>query len=73
MPFSMLWPGFESYFELLRHLAGEEGPGSKLPVFDPNWVKVLVEGHERRKPMREKRNNEAMDRGNRGARILAKF
>lgn len=59
VPFTMLFPDFEEYFEQVRNLAGNEGPGRKLPPFDKNWVKMFMAGHERRKLM-WKKNNEAL-------------
>lgn len=73
VPFTALWPDFEEYFESVRCLAGEQGPGRKLPVFDPEWVKTFLEGHEKRKQVWEKRNVEAADREHRMPKKLAKF
>lgn len=55
----MLFPDFEEYFELITHLAGNEGPGGKISPFDKYWIKMFMTGHERRKLMRTK-NNEAL-------------
>ena len=35
--FTVQYPDFEEYFNTLRDLAGNDGPGRKLPVFDPSW------------------------------------
>lgn len=41
--FTVQYPDFEAYFETLRELAGHEGPGRKLPEFDPSWRKGFEE------------------------------
>lgn len=46
--FITLYPQFEEYFELLRELAGEEGPGRRLPKFEKLWVDNFLRGHQRR-------------------------
>lgn len=73
VPFTALWDDFEGYFETVRRLAGEQGPGRQLPRFDPDWVRAFLEGHERRKIMWEKRNSEARERRDRGAKVLARL
>ncbi|KAG8627936.1 hypothetical protein KVT40_003809 [Elsinoe batatas] len=73
VPFTAIAPDFEGYFETVRKLAGEEGPGRKLPPFDPEWVQIFFEGHERRKQMWEKKNAEARERADRRAKILARL
>ncbi|KAL1955701.1 hypothetical protein VTO42DRAFT_8173 [Malbranchea cinnamomea] len=65
VPFTLLSPDFEEYFELVRKLAGEpkEGqPGRRLPKFDPEWVKIFKAGHQRRIAMWEKSNKAARER-----------
>jgi len=37
--FTVQYPDFEEYFNTVRNLAGHEGPGRKLPEFDPSWRK----------------------------------
>lgn len=52
--FQMVFPDFEEYFETLRRLAGEptaRGEGRKLPKFDEAWFRAFMDGHERRKAM----------------------
>ncbi|TGZ76792.1 dimethylaniline monooxygenase [Ascodesmis nigricans] len=61
VPFTMLFPDFEEYFETVRKLAGEKGPGRRLPRFEKQWVDWFLEGHERRKGM-WRRNNEVWGR-----------
>ncbi|KAF8655463.1 hypothetical protein AX16_003052 [Volvariella volvacea WC 439] len=56
VPFTLLFPDFEEYFETVRRLAGEEGPGRNLPPFDKRWVELFFAGHERRKEMWRKNN-----------------
>ncbi|PSK38079.1 Thiol-specific monooxygenase [Elsinoe australis] len=73
VPFTALWDDFEGYFETVRRLAGEQGPGRQLPRFDPDWVRAFLEGHERRKIMWEKRNSEARERRDRRAKVLARL
>jgi len=46
--YSALLPNFKEYFESIRLLAGNEGPGRKLPMFDENWEKAFWRGHQRR-------------------------
>lgn len=58
VPFTMIFPDFADYFETVRKMAGEEGPGRRLPVFDPKWKDDFMAGHELRKQM-WKTNNEA--------------
>lgn len=60
--FTLLYPHFAEYFNLVRDIAGNEGPGRKLPPFDPNWAKDFMDGHKLRINLwiddieREKRN-----------------
>lgn len=35
--FTVQYPDFEEYFNTVRELAGQDGPGRKLPTFDPSW------------------------------------
>lgn len=49
VPFTMIFPDFEEYFDAVRELASEDGPGRKLPKFDPKWLAVFMAGHELRK------------------------
>lgn len=46
--FITIYPQFEEYFETLRILAGEEGPGRKLPKFRKSWVDSFFRGHQKR-------------------------
>lgn len=46
--YSTLFPNFKEYFETVRILAGNDGPGRKLPEFDGNWEKAFWRGHQRR-------------------------
>ncbi|OJJ84648.1 uncharacterized protein ASPGLDRAFT_25325 [Aspergillus glaucus CBS 516.65] len=56
--FTLLFPNFEDYFETVRRLAGEgeEGKGRKLPKFRREWVRAFLDGHDRRKNMWKKLN-----------------
>jgi thioredoxin reductase len=57
--FTLIYPDFEEYFEELRRMAGEEGPGRRLPPFDKKWVEVFMAGHERRKNWWREENQRA--------------
>ncbi|KAK3896785.1 hypothetical protein C8A05DRAFT_48325 [Staphylotrichum tortipilum] len=59
--FSLLFPDFEGYFETVRGLAGEgvEGKGRRLLRFRGEWVRAFLDGHERRKGMWKRLNEEA--------------
>ncbi|KAJ5930296.1 hypothetical protein N7466_005789 [Penicillium verhagenii] len=60
--FTVVNPDFSAYFEELRRIAGEpdEGvPGRRLPPFDQKWVDDFDAGHERRKKMWRRANQEA--------------
>lgn len=62
--FQMVYPDFEEYFETLRALAGEPartGTGRRLPRFDEAWVRAFMGGHERRKAMWRRLNQEARE------------
>lgn len=74
--FTALWPNFEEYFETVRALGGEPGqgrPGRRLPRFDPDWVRIFIEGHQRRIDMWEKTNSEAWERREKAAAKLARL
>ncbi|KAK2605678.1 hypothetical protein N8I77_008500 [Diaporthe amygdali] len=76
VPFTALWPKFDEYFETVRALAGEPGegrPGRRLPQFDHNWVRIFVEGHQRRIDMWENANSEARQRKEKAAAKLARL
>ncbi|KAK1658834.1 hypothetical protein BDP55DRAFT_373062 [Colletotrichum godetiae] len=62
--FSLVHPHFEEYFETLRELAGEpeNGVGRPLPVYDPSWFRVFMDGLELRKDMWVRLNAEAGDK-----------
>jgi hypothetical protein len=57
--FTLIYPDFEEYFEELRRMAGEEGPGRRLPPFHKKWVEVFMAGHERRKKRWREENQRA--------------
>jgi hypothetical protein len=57
--FTLIFPDFEEYFEALRKMAGEAGPGRRLPRFERKWVEVFMAGHERRKKWWRKENESA--------------
>lgn len=62
VPFTLIFPDFEDYFETVRKLAGEpkEGePGRTLPRFDPNWKDAFMAGHELRKKWWKEENEKA--------------
>ncbi|TLD32712.1 hypothetical protein PspLS_01001 [Pyricularia sp. CBS 133598] len=61
--FTVIHPHFDEYFEALRELAGdgEPGLGRKLPKFDPKWLDAFMDGHELRKGMWKRINDEARD------------
>lgn len=62
--FQMVFPDFEEYFEKVRELAGEptaRGEGRRLPRFDEAWSRAFMEGHERRKRMWKRLNEQARD------------
>lgn len=46
--FIAIFPHFEEYFEDLRLLAGNEGPGKRLPEFKQSWLESFERGHQRR-------------------------
>lgn len=57
--FILVFPEFEDYFEGVRKLAGDDGPGRKLPPFNREWFKAFLDGHELRKSMWKRLNSEA--------------
>ncbi|CEI67638.1 hypothetical protein FVEN_g5719 [Fusarium venenatum] len=58
--FALIFPDFEDYFETLRKLAGEpNGVGRHLTKFRREWFRTFLEGHELRKNMWRRLNNEA--------------
>ncbi|KAH7071063.1 hypothetical protein FB567DRAFT_214202 [Paraphoma chrysanthemicola] len=62
VPFTLVFPDFEDYFETLRRLAGEPGPGQpgrRLPRFDKKWLEAFMAGHERRKKWWAEQNERA--------------
>lgn len=74
--FTALWPDFEEYFETVRALAGDPGqgqPGRRLSQFDPDWVRIFIEGHQRRIGTWEKANSEAWQRREKAAAKLARL
>ncbi|PVI00307.1 flavin-containing monooxygenase FMO [Periconia macrospinosa] len=60
--FTLVFPDFEEYFESLRKLAGDEGPGRKLPPFKKEWIDVFMRGHELRKKWWREENEKARAR-----------
>lgn len=62
--FPFLVPGFEEYFETLRRLAGppRDGKGRELPPFKKEWAQLFFAGHEMRKQMWRRLNDEAKQR-----------
>ncbi|KAK5653408.1 hypothetical protein OQA88_8893 [Cercophora sp. LCS_1] len=57
--FTLVFPDFEEYFEEVRRLAGDEGPGRKLPPFKREWFRAFLDGHDMRKAMWRRLNAEA--------------
>ncbi|OLN81965.1 Thiol-specific monooxygenase 5 [Colletotrichum chlorophyti] len=60
--FALVFPDFAEYFEQVRALAGpptEDGKGRELPPFNPFWLERFMAGHERRKDMWRRLNEEA--------------
>jgi hypothetical protein len=59
--FLMIHPDFEEYFENLRQLAGDpvDGLGRRLPRYDKTWFRLFIEGHELRKAMWKRFNEQA--------------
>jgi hypothetical protein len=61
VPFTLIFPDFEEYFEIVRKLAGnpEGSVGRPLPPFDKKWVDAFLAGHERRKKWWREQNDRA--------------
>lgn len=59
--FLMVYPDFEEYFENIRELAGEpvDGVGRRLPKYDRRWFQLFMDGHELRKAMWKRLNEQA--------------
>jgi hypothetical protein len=60
--FTMIFPGFEQYFETIRKLAGEPKDGKigrRLQPFDNRWFEVFMAGHELRKKWWTEENEKA--------------
>jgi hypothetical protein len=62
VPFTLVFPDFEDYFETVRSLAGEpteDNVGRRLPPFDKAWFEVFMAGHEMRKKWWREQNEQA--------------
>jgi hypothetical protein len=61
VPFTLIYPDFEEYFETVRKLAGEptDGVGRRLPPFDQAWLSDFMNGHEIRKRWWREQNEKA--------------
>jgi hypothetical protein len=60
--FTLVFPDFKEYFETVRKLAGEPGPGQpgrRLPPYDKKWFEVFMAGHEIRKKWWKEGNEKA--------------
>ncbi|POS70713.1 dimethylaniline monooxygenase [Diaporthe helianthi] len=59
--FLTIYPDFEEYFEEMRELAGEpvDGVGRRLPKYDKRWFQLFMGGHELRKAMWKRLNEQA--------------
>ncbi|KUI61837.1 Thiol-specific monooxygenase [Cytospora mali] len=60
--FLMVYPDFEVYFEKVRELSGEpteDGVGRRLPKYDHEWFQRFMDGHELRKAMWKRLNEQA--------------
>ncbi|KAK3347395.1 hypothetical protein B0H65DRAFT_460377 [Neurospora tetraspora] len=72
--FSLIFPDFEEYFEALRNLAGEgetaKGVGRELPKFRPEWFRAFMEGHDVRKRMWKRVNEQAREEEKAKAKVL---
>jgi hypothetical protein len=76
VPFTVVYPQFEEYFETVRRLAGDPSStqtGRRLPPFDPEWVRAFFDGHQRRIKMWKRSNEEAEERTKAVLPILAKL
>lgn len=78
VPFTAIHPGFQEYFEGLRALAGEPKavgePGRHLPVFDPAWPEVFLQGHQRRIRAWQVQNRKSWESREKAAeQVLAKL
>ena len=69
--FGLVFPDFEEYFEGLRELAGEEGPGRKLPKFKKEWVEVFMAGHKLRMVYWRRLNEDARRKARQGRDVRA--
>ncbi|KAI1370374.1 hypothetical protein F4677DRAFT_364744 [Hypoxylon crocopeplum] len=60
--FTLVFPEFEDYFETVRRLAGPgySGLGRQLPPFQQEWFDAFMSGHERRKRMWRRINEQAL-------------
>lgn len=59
--YTAIYPYFEEYFELLRKLAGEKGPGRRLPPWNPVWEEHFWRGHQRRMNFWVENNHRVLD------------
>ncbi|KAI2629962.1 FAD/NAD(P)-binding domain-containing protein [Hypoxylon sp. NC1633] len=59
--FTLVFPEFQDYFETVRKLAGpgHNGHGRQLPPYRGEWFDAFMNGHERRKRMWRRFNEEA--------------
>ncbi|KAL1859634.1 hypothetical protein Daus18300_009499 [Diaporthe australafricana] len=59
--FLMVYPDFEEYFDKVRELSGEpaDGVGRRLPKYDKKWFQLFMDGHELRKAMWKRFNEQA--------------
>ncbi|RDW68502.1 hypothetical protein BP5796_09159 [Coleophoma crateriformis] len=65
VPFTVLYPDFESYFEEVRRVAGEptsDGKGRPLPKWEGWWREQFDAGHLLRIEMWKRGNQEARER-----------
>lgn len=46
--YNVIFGAHKDYFEALRIMSGDEGPGRKLPEFEETWFELLLEGQARR-------------------------
>ncbi|KAG6358112.1 hypothetical protein INS49_013996 [Diaporthe citri] len=76
--FLMVYPDFEEYFEKVRELAGEpvDGVGRELPKYDRRWFQLFMDGHELRKAMWKRLNQQAraeLEAGGDGAAVESRL